>query len=58
MSGRHEPAHAEAVAELRRRLRILEAAGEETFGPFTAFDWTVCVVLFVVLPALLFAWAG
>ncbi|MGH9750565.1 MAG: hypothetical protein ACRD6R_11660, partial [Candidatus Polarisedimenticolia bacterium] len=49
---------AETVAELRRRLRLIEEAGEAAFGPFTAADWTICVVLFVLLPALLFAWAG
>ncbi len=42
--------------ELERRLVILEDANEEEFGRFTAFDWTICVLFFVILPILAAWW--
>ena len=42
--------------ELERRLVILEDANEEEFGRFTAFDWTICVLFFVILPILVAWW--
>lgn len=46
------------LAELERRLSILETAEEDSFGRFTAIDWTVCVVLFALLPLLLVWWCA
>ena len=43
--------------ELERRLELIDSAGDADFGPFTPFDWTVVVILFLVLP-LLIAWWG
>ena len=41
--------------ELERRLEYLDEADDSVFGRFTAIDWTVCTVLFFVLP-LVIAW--
>jgi hypothetical protein len=38
--------------ELERRIRALESQDEASFGAFTAWDWTACVVFTVVLPLL------
>ena len=46
------------VRELERRLLLLENAAESTFGRFTALDWVVCVIAFVVLPSLLVWWGA
>lgn len=43
------------VEDLERRIRELEARDELAFGRFSAWDWAVCVTLFVVLP-LFFIW--
>lgn len=50
--------HRILVDDLERRLRHLETAGEEEFGPFTALDWAFCLLLFVVLPLLLVVWCA
>ncbi len=42
--------------ELERRLVILEGADEEEFGRFTALDWTICILFFVILPILAAWW--
>jgi len=42
--------------ELERRLTILEGTNEEEFGPFTALDWTICVLFFVIIPILAVWW--
>lgn len=42
--------------ELERRLAILEGANEGEFGRFTALDWTICVLFFVILPILAAWW--
>ncbi len=42
--------------ELERRLVILENANEEEFGRFTALDWTICILFFVILPILVAWW--
>ena len=44
------------VAELERRLRLLETADEDDFGRFTPLDWAVCLAAFVVVPLLLAVW--
>lgn len=45
------------LRELERRLTILEKADEPSFGSFTAVDWILCVIFFVILPLVL-AWWG
>ena len=42
--------------ELERRLAILEGTNEEEFGRFTALDWTICVLFFVIIPILAVWW--
>ena len=42
--------------ELERRLAILEGANEGEFGRFTALDWAICVLFFVILPILAAWW--
>jgi len=45
--------------ELERRIEELEARDEAAFGHFTAWDWTACIVLGLVLPILaIWWWAG
>jgi len=38
--------------ELERRIAELENDDQRVFGSFTGVDWFLCVVFFVVLPAL------
>ncbi len=52
------PAGEVIVRELERRLTLLDGADEATFGHFSALDWTLCVVAFVVLPLLLVWWVA
>ena len=46
------------VAELHRRIRLLEAEDDADFGAFTAVDWLVCVLGALVIPALVLLWVG
>jgi hypothetical protein len=46
------------VRELERRIRALSTEDEATFGAFTALDWAICLVGFVVLPLVLIWWAA
>ena len=46
------------VAELHRRIRLLEAEDDGDFGAFTAVDWLVCVLGALVIPALVLLWVG
>ena len=46
------------VAELQRRIRLLEAEDDGDFGAFTAVDWLVCVLGAVVIPVLVLLWVG
>ena len=39
--------------ELERRLEFLEQTDDSVFGGFTAVDWTVCTILFFVLPLVI-----
>jgi hypothetical protein len=43
---------ARRVAELTRRIREIEAAGDEAFGPFTRRDWWICIVAGLIAPIL------
>jgi hypothetical protein len=38
------------IAELERRIALLDAEPEERFGRFTAIDWAVVWVFAVALP--------
>ncbi len=44
--------------ELERRIAELERHDQRAFGTFTGVDWLLCVVLFVVFPALAILWAA
>ena len=46
------------VEELERRIVELERHDQRAFGIFTGVDWFLCVVFFVVLPALAILWAA
>ena len=50
------PEQAERVAELERRIDELEALPESAFGEFTGWDWLVCSLFAVALPALALWW--
>ena len=55
---RADPRRDDRVRDLERRIRLLESADEEAFGAFTAIDWWICGLAFVVLPLLLVWWAA
>ncbi len=38
------------VRELERRIQKIEQMEESAFGRFTALDWVICVIAFVILP--------
>lgn len=44
------------IAELVRRIEILEGLDEERFGAFTRLDWWICTALSVALPVVLLWW--
>ncbi len=44
------------VAELERRIAELELLEDGTFGHFTAWDWWVCVIGAVAVPAVALWW--
>lgn len=44
------------VEDLEQRIEALEALDDSALGPFTAWDWVICVVGFVLIPALLLWW--
>jgi len=46
----------ERAAELERRIEELEALEESAFGRFTAWDWFVCVIGALVVPAIAAWW--
>lgn len=51
-----ESEHAHLLRDLERRIEALHRADESRFGPFTRWDWILCVGGFVVLPYLLYYW--
>jgi hypothetical protein len=60
LSPDHELArHRESVirAELERRVELFDELEDAAFGEFGAVDWTVCTVVFFVLPLLIAWWA-
>jgi hypothetical protein len=46
------------VAELQRRIELLEAGEHEEFGAFTRVDWIACIVGSIVIPIAVLLWAG
>jgi len=44
--------------ELERRIEEFERRDDREFGTFTGVDWFVCVLFFVVLPAVAILWAA
>jgi hypothetical protein len=48
--------HSERAAELERRIEQLEALDESAFGGFTAWDWLVCVIGALLVPAIVAWW--
>ena len=51
-----EPCMGTRAAELERRIEELEALQESAFGRFTAWDWLVCVIGALVVPAIAAWW--
>lgn len=48
----------ERVAELKRRIKILEGLGDEELGSFTRLDWIACIALGGVLPLIILYWGA
>ncbi|MEE8625418.1 MAG: hypothetical protein V3T19_08760 [Acidiferrobacterales bacterium] len=44
------------VEELERRIETLEALDDSALGRFTVWDWVICVVGSVLIPAVLLWW--
>ena len=51
-----DPEQRERAAELRRRIEQLEGLDESAFGGFTGWDWLLCLLGGLVLPALAAWW--
>ncbi len=44
------------VEELERRIEALEGLDDAAIGSFTGWDWLVCVIGALVLPAIAMWW--
>ena len=44
------------VEDLERTIETMEALDDSALGPFTAWDWVICVVGSVLIPAALLWW--
>jgi hypothetical protein len=44
------------VEELERRIEEIEGLDDATIGRFTGWDWLVCVIGSIVLPAIAMWW--
>ena len=56
-SGRRERDERERmVAELERRIELLEQADESSPGGFTRWDWLLCVLGALIVPYLALWW--
>ena len=44
------------VAELERRIEELEGLDDAAIGSFTGWDWLLCVIGSLVLPAIAMWW--
>ena len=51
-----EPSMGTRAEELERRIEELEALEDSAFGRFTAWDWLVCVIGALVVPAIAAWW--
>ena len=62
MSSHHPEARDEAeargalVEELERRIEQIEGLGDGSIGRFTGWDWLLCVIGSLVLPAVAIWW--
>jgi len=48
----------ERVAELKKRIEVLEGLGDEELGSFTRLDWAACILLGGVLPLIVLYWGA
>jgi len=46
----------QATRELEERIKTIEALGDAELGRFTQWDWLLCIVGAVVIPAILLWW--
>ncbi len=44
------------VEDLERTIEAMEALDDSALGRFTAWDWVICVVGSVLIPAVLLWW--
>lgn len=49
----NEPTVSQTASDLEQRIEVIEALGDEELGSFTRWDWWVCIVAAVVIPAIL-----
>jgi hypothetical protein len=50
------PPSEQVSSQLEQRIEIIESLGDEELGEFTRFDWLLCVLGAVVIPAILLWW--
>ena len=55
-TGDKSEARGALVEELERRIRELESLDDAAIGSFTGWDWLVCVIGSLVLPAIALWW--
>ncbi len=55
-AGREQNPRELLVEELERRIGELEVQGDDAMGRFTGWDWLLCVLGAVVVPALAMWW--
>ncbi len=55
-TGDESEARGALVEELERRIEELEGLDDTAIGSFTGWDWLVCVIGSLVLPAIALWW--
>ena len=55
-AGREQNSRELLVEELERRIGEIEAQDDDAIGRFTGWDWLLCVLGAVVIPALAMWW--
>ncbi len=55
-TGDESEARGALVEELERRIEELEGLDDAAIGSFTGWDWLVCVIGSLVLPAIALWW--
>ena len=55
-TGDESEARGAVVEELERRIEELEGLDDAAIGSFTGWDWLVCVIGSLVLPAIAIWW--